>query len=172
VLDGRGGDSFAIALVEFLDEQRVHFPIQIFGTDLNELSIEKARKGLYPKSIATEVSSKRLERFFNEVDGNYRVSKAIRDVCVFAKQDLTKTSLLADRSYLLSQCAYLSRAMTQKRIFPIFHYALKPTGYLLLGTSESVGEFEDLFTLRDKAHKVFASGLAPVDRAQPFLARL
>jgi two-component system CheB/CheR fusion protein len=147
--------TFAMA---FLEARKDGFacPVQIFGTDVSEQSIERARAGIYPENIATEVSAERLRRFFTKIDGGYRVSKIVRDCCIFARQDLTKDppfsklDLISCRNVMI----YLG-AVLQRRVTSIFHYALRPMGYLLLGSSETIGNFGDLFTITDRRHKIY-----------------
>ncbi len=158
--------SQAIALLEFLRNRRADIPIQLFGTDLGQGSIEKARAGIYPQSIAADVSPERLRRFFVKVEGGYRINKMIRDVCVFARQNLlqdppfSRIDVISCRNVLI----YLGPVL-QKRIMPIFHYALRPRGFLMLGGAEGViGTASDLFELMDRKHKIYcrkstASGL-------------
>jgi len=158
--------SQAIALLEFLRNRRADIPFQLFGTDLGQGSIEKARAGIYPQSIAADVSSERLRRFFVKVEGGYRINKMIRDVCVFARQNLlqdppfSRIDVISCRNVLI----YLGPVL-QKRIMPIFHYALRPRGFLMLGGAEGViGTASDLFELMDRKHKIYcrkstASGL-------------
>ena len=118
--------------------------IQIFGTDVNGKNVDKARQGIYPKSIEANVSENRLKRFFTSFNGNYQIAKSIRDVCVFAKQDLTadppfsNLSLISCRNMLI----YFDSQL-QERIVSILHYALKPNGFLILGESESIGKSTD-----------------------------
>jgi len=123
--------------------------IQIFGTDINDpVSIEVARAGLYLRNIEAEVSPRRLRRFFTREQAGYRISKQIRELCVFARQNVaadppfSQLDLISCRNLLI----YLS-APLQKRVLPTFHYALNPGGFLVLGTSETVGRFTDLFEL-------------------------
>ncbi len=149
--------SQAIALLEFLGNRRADIPIQLFGTDLGEGSIEKARAGTYPQSIAADVSPERLRRFFVEVEGGYRINKAIRDSCVFARHNLledppfSRIDLISCRNVLI----YLAPVL-QKRIMPIFHYAMKPRGFLMLGGAEGIiGTASDLFELMDRKHKIY-----------------
>ena len=144
---GEEAYSFAIALQEFLEQTGTEeVQVQIFGTDVNEKNIDKARQGIYLKSIETEVSEARLNRFFSRFNGNYQVSKVIRDMCVFAKQDLTvdppfsNLDLISCRNMLIYFDSYL-----QERIVPILHYALKDNGFLVLGESESIAKFNLLF---------------------------
>ncbi len=148
--------SLAMTLLEFLGDRAASFQIQIFGTDLNEKGIQKARAGVYRESIAEEVSPERIQRFFVKVEGGYRVNKAVRDMCVFARQNLatdppfSQMNLVACRNLLI----YIQPVL-QKKIVPILHYALKPSGFLMLGGSESVAAFPELFSTIDKKHKIF-----------------
>src|SRR6266849_3533826 len=158
--------SQAIALLEFLGNRRADIPVQLFGTDLSQGSIEKARAGIYPESIAADVSPERLRRFFVKVEGGYRINKTIRDVCVFARQNLlqdppfSRIDVISCRNVLI----YLGPVL-QKMIMPIFHYALKPRGFLMLGGAEGIlSTASDLFELMDRKHKIYcrkstASGL-------------
>ncbi len=149
--------SIAIALLEFLEDRSQHTSIQIFGTDISEIALEKARSGVYSPSIVQDLTAERLRRFFSKADSNYQISKRVREVCVFAKQNMvkdppfSKLDLISCRNVLI----YLGPVL-QKRLFPIFHYALKPTGFLMLGTSETVGGFTDLFDPADKAAKIYS----------------
>jgi two-component system, chemotaxis family, CheB/CheR fusion protein len=148
--------SLAMTLLEFLGDKAASFQVQIFGTDLNEKGIQKARTGLYRESIADEISPERMQRFFVKVEGGYRVNKAVRDLCVFARQNVandppfSQMNLVACRNLLI----YIQPAL-QKKIIPILHYALKPSGFLILGGSESVAAFPDLFSTLDKKHKIY-----------------
>jgi len=149
--------SLAMALLEFLGAQAPSFQIQLFGTDANERAIEKARSGIYPDQIAENVSPERLRQFFVRVEEGYRVSKAVRDLCVFARQNIaedppfSQMNLVSCRNLLI----YFGSALQQK-IMPVLHYALKPTGFLMLGSSESVSAHPNLFATVDKKHKIFS----------------
>ncbi|MBC7950188.1 MAG: PAS domain-containing protein [Chitinophagaceae bacterium] len=153
---GEEAYSLAIILLEFLEENAIDRPIHIFATDINDTVIEKARIGIYPKSILADVSMVRLSRFFVEVEQGYRVRKEIREICVFAKQDIgqdppiSRVDLLSCRNVMI----YFGHAL-HKRLFPIFHYALKPQGFLFLGASESIGVSADLFDVVDKNHRIY-----------------
>lgn len=148
--------SVAIALVEFLGDRATLGGIQIFGTDVSETAIEQARSGLYLDTIVQEVSSARLERFFVKTDSHYRIDKSIRDLCIFARHDVTRDppfsrlDLVSCRNLLI----YLE-APAQRRVMQVFHYALKPSGFLMLGPSESVGQATDLFALLNKQHRLY-----------------
>src|SRR6266849_413863 len=155
--------SQAIALLEFLGNRRADIPVQLFGTDLSQGSIEKARAGIYPESIAADVSPERLRRFFVKVEGGYRINKTIRDVCVFARQNLlqdppfSRIDVISCRNVLI----YLGPVL-QRRIMPVFHYALKPRGFLMLGRSEGViGTASDLFELMDRKYKIYCRKSTP-----------
>ncbi|HEV8290779.1 MAG TPA: chemotaxis protein CheB, partial [Tepidisphaeraceae bacterium] len=152
---GEEAYSIGIALLEFLGETG-GVPIQIFATDISETAVEAARTGIYPESIGEDVSAERLRRFFTRVDGSYKVNKQVRDMCIFARQDLTRDppfsrlDLIVCRNVLI----YLSSTL-QKRMMGMFHYALKPTGFLLLGAAETIGASADLFGVADKRHRLY-----------------
>ncbi len=152
--------SIAICLLEFLDTQETVPKIMIFGTDISELAIEKARSGTYIPSLVEQISPERLRRFFVKVEGGYEISKPIRQMCVFAKQNIladppfSSLDLISCRNVLI----YLGTTL-QKQVLPMFHYSLKPTGFLLLGTSESTGESSDLFAPVDKKQRIYARKL-------------
>jgi two-component system CheB/CheR fusion protein len=160
---GEEAYSVAIVLVEFLGERLGTVPVQIFATDVSEAAIEHGRAGLYSESIVADVSSARLRRFFTKVDGGYRISKTVRDLCIFARQDLTrdppfsKLDLIVCRNVLI----YLGTEL-QKKLMGLFHYALKPTGFLLLGNAETVGPHTELFAVADKANRIYQKKLAGV----------
>ena len=139
--------SLAIVFQEFLEEKAItKIRVQIFGTDANGKNIEKARQGIFPKSIEEKVSGNRLKRFFTSDNGHCRITKSIRDMCIFAKQDITidppfsNIDLIMCRNVLIYFDSHL-----HERVLPIFHYGLKPNGFLVLGESESIGKFQYLF---------------------------
>ena len=148
--------SIAILLKEYMAKIGKAYRFQIFATDLDESAINRAREGIYPSGIAADVSPERLERFFKLDDSQYHISKEIRETVIFATQNLiqdppfTRIDLISCRNLLI----YLS-AELQKEIFPQFHYALNPGGILFLGTSESIGNFDDLFSAIDKKWKIY-----------------
>jgi len=159
--------SIAMALLEFLEEKH-ETNIQIFGTDISDLALEKARNGIYSLSIAQQVSTERLRRFFTKVDSSYQISKRVRERCIFAKQNVakdppfSKLDLISCRNVLI----YMGPVL-QKRIIPIFHYGLNQNGFLMLGSSETVGAFTDLFASADKNAKIYSkldiSGRRPLE---------
>jgi two-component system, chemotaxis family, CheB/CheR fusion protein len=159
---GEEAYSLVICLLEFLGEKDSDVPVQMFATDLSAAAVTQARAGIFPVSIEQQVSPERLRRFFVKTDGRYQISKAIRDVCVFAQQDLTRDPPFSKLD-LISCCnllIYLGAAL-QERLIPLFHYALKPTGFLKLGPSEGVGRFTNLFSIIDKKHKIYSRRPGP-----------
>jgi two-component system CheB/CheR fusion protein len=118
--------------------------------------VEYARAGVYPESIVADVSPERLRRFFTKSDGGFRINKTVRDMCIFARQDLTrdppfsKIDLIVCRNVLI----YLGPVL-QKRVMTVFHYALKPSGFLMLGAAESIGAHAELFAMADKRSKLY-----------------
>ncbi|HEV3217766.1 MAG TPA: chemotaxis protein CheB [Vicinamibacterales bacterium] len=153
---GEEAYSLAILLHEQFAERLGETRIQIFATDVSDPSIEFARHGLYPLTIASDVSAERLRKFFTKTDGGYRVTKALRDLCVFARQDLTRDppfsrlDLICCRNVLI----YMDSDL-QKKLLSVFHYALKPGGVLLLGHAETIGFNNDLFLLMNKKHRIY-----------------
>jgi PAS domain S-box-containing protein len=149
--------SLAISLLEFLGDNITSIPIQLFGTDLSEAGVKKARTGIYPENIQADVTPERLRRFFVNTKDGYQISKTIRDMCVFARQNIfmdppfSQLDLISCRNLLI----YLEPVL-QRKIFPIFHYALKPNGFLMLGASEGISTFAHLFATVEKKHKLYA----------------
>ena len=155
---GEEAYSIAILLVEHLETLKQAFKVQVFATDLDAQAIALARAGVYPASIAGDVTPERLARFFTRdtESGGYRIQKAVRDLLVFSEQDVIKDppfsrlDLISCRNLLI----YLNGEL-QKKIMPLFHYALNPQGVLFLGTSETVGELGSLFTTLDRKQKLY-----------------
>jgi two-component system, chemotaxis family, CheB/CheR fusion protein len=149
--------SIAIGLLERAGELSRNPSLQIFATDLSESALEKARAGLYPESIAQDVSAKRLQRFFAKVDGGYQISKTVRDACVFARHDLAKDppfsrmDLISCRNVII----YMEPQL-QERVLATFHYALNPGGFLVLGTSESVGASSAFLVPLDEKRRIYS----------------
>ncbi|HLX07665.1 MAG TPA: chemotaxis protein CheB [Thermoanaerobaculia bacterium] len=149
--------SLAICLLERAGELQSSSPtFQIFGTDLSQSIVAQARAGTYPESIAEQVSAERLERFFTKVDGHYQVRRTLRDLCVFARHDVTKDPPFSHVD-VISCCNLLIyfEPRLQERVLAIFHYALNPGGLLLLGPSESAAAAPSLFEVLDKGHKIY-----------------
>jgi len=153
--------SHAMSLVEFLGEERADIPIQVFGTDLSERAIQTARAGVYKENIEADVQPGRLRRFFYKADGGYQIRKTIRDLCIFSTQNVfndppfSRMDLVSCRNVMI----YLGQSL-QKRVIPIFHYALNPTGFLMLGSTEGLlGAGSELFEMTDKKQKIFRKRL-------------
>jgi two-component system CheB/CheR fusion protein len=154
---GEEAYSVAIALLECMERIGRHFHIQIFGTDIDEDAIAVARAGRYPKSILADVDPGRIKRYFNkEENGHYRINKLVREMLVFATQNLikdppfTKLDLLCCRNLLI----YLGPEL-QRNLFPLFHYSLLANGILFLGSSETIGTATDRFASVNKNWKIF-----------------
>jgi two-component system CheB/CheR fusion protein len=148
--------SIAIVLLEYLGELASANRVQIFGTDLSDVAIEKARAGFYADSIADEMSPARLQRFFVKLDEHYQISKTIRDLCIFARQDVTRDppfsrlDLVSCRNLLI----YLDQTL-QRQVVQLFHYSLKPGGFMVLGPSETIGSSSEHFQQIGGRHKIF-----------------
>ncbi|MBW1784069.1 MAG: hypothetical protein JRL30_25440 [Deltaproteobacteria bacterium] len=153
-----GDEAYSLAMLFFEAQNRVKNPIQIqiFASDIDEVAIETARNGVYPESIAADVSQERLDRFFVKEENIYRVRKQLREMVVFANQNIIKDppfsriDILSCRNLLI----YMDGDL-QKKILPLCHYALNPKGILFLGPSETIGEFTDLFQPVDAKWKIF-----------------
>ncbi|AKB83160.1 Chemotaxis protein methyltransferase CheR [Methanosarcina barkeri 3] len=154
---GEEAYSIGILLQEHMEALRRTFKIQIFATDIDSRAIERARTGIYPASIAVDILPERLERFFAiGPDGNYRIHKNIREMVIFSEHDLTKDppfsklDLLSCRNVLI----YMDGEL-QKRLIPIFYYALNPGKFLFLGSSETINGFTSLFDTLDRKAKLY-----------------
>lgn len=155
---GEEAYSIAILLQERMEALKRNYTVQVFATDIDSRAIATARAGVFPASIAADVTPERLARFFSlESDGSaYRIHKSIRDMLVISEQDLikdppfSKLDLISCRNLMI----YLGVPL-QRKLIPLFHYALNPDGILLLGTSEGVGDFSELFNVFDRKAKLF-----------------
>jgi two-component system, chemotaxis family, CheB/CheR fusion protein len=155
---GEEAYSLAILLAERQEAMKQSFKVQVFATDIDSRAIAEARAGIYPASIAVDLTPERLARFFSPEPGEsaYRIHKSIRDMLVFSEQSVVKDppfsrlDLISCRNLLI----YLDGDL-QKKLVPLFHYALNPGGFLFLGTSETVGEFGDLFASQDRKQKIY-----------------
>lgn len=161
-----GEEAFSVAMLfqEAMDRLNKHLNVQIFATDINKETIEKARAAQFPEGISADITAERLGRFFIKEGGGYRVKKAIRDLVVFAVQNLisdppfSKLDLVSCRNILI----YMDSVL-QKKLIPLFHYTLTQNGYLFLGSSETIGEFSGLFSPVDTQWKIFQrKGFVPV----------
>jgi two-component system CheB/CheR fusion protein len=168
--------SIAIALLEFLDKRADDTRCQVFATDVSTAALDRARLGTYSEAAVAGVSQKRLARFFTKVGADYQINKPVRDRCVFARHDLGKDppfsrlDLISCRNVLI----YMGPIL-QKRVLSVFHYALRPSGFLLLGESETAGPSTRLFTVVERKSRIYSpnpapaaapSGLAAADRGE------
>ncbi|MFH1429426.1 MAG: CheR family methyltransferase, partial [Candidatus Margulisiibacteriota bacterium] len=148
--------SLAISLLQFLGDRADTIPLQIFGTDISDKAIEKARKGIYPQSIEADIAPGHLRRFFVKTEHGYQINKTIREMCIFAKHNITgdppfsNIDLISCRNVLI----YLGPIL-QKKVIPMFHYALKSQGYLILGSSEGIGGFSAFFGAILKKYQIY-----------------
>ncbi|MDZ7831488.1 MAG: chemotaxis protein CheB [Desulfobacterales bacterium] len=155
-----GEEAYSLAILLAEHKRSLSNPprIQVFATDIDSQSIATARAGLYPASIAADISPERLSRFFTREPGDslYRINKDIRDMMILSEQNIikdppfSKLDLITCRNLMIYMGAEL-----QKKIIPLFHYALNPGGFLFLGSSETVGEFTGLFTTKDRKAKIY-----------------
>jgi two-component system CheB/CheR fusion protein len=153
---GEEAYSIAILLAEEVDRRERRVEIQVFATDIDDEAVRLARIGRFPTNIAQDISPERLERFFNRNGDEYQIRQSIRDMIVFAVQSVVKDppfsrlDLISCRNLLI----YLAASL-QKHVLPLFHYALRPGGYLFLGTSETLAGLDDYFTPINRKWKLF-----------------
>ena len=155
---GEEAYSIAMLLHEHCVKLKQVYKLQVFATDIDSRAITTARAGMYPASVAENISPERLARFFTaEPDGSaYRIHKSIRDLLIFSEHDVikdppfSKLDLISCRNLLI----YLGSEL-QKKLITLFHYALQPGGMLYLGTSETIGELGDMFTVLDRKNKIY-----------------
>ncbi|MEI7947056.1 MAG: chemotaxis protein CheB [bacterium] len=155
---GEEAYSLAMLLAEGMKARKKGFAIQVFATDIDSQAIAVARTGIYPASIVTDISPDRLARFFTMEPGGgqYRIHKGIRDMVIFSEQDVvkdppfSKLDLISCRNVMI----YMGPIL-QKKLIPLFHYALNPGGTLFLGTSESTGDFSGQFSALDNKQKIY-----------------
>ncbi|HET6981516.1 MAG TPA: chemotaxis protein CheB [Myxococcaceae bacterium] len=153
---GEEAYSIGVSLLEALGDRAQEFRLQIFATDLDDEAISRARLGVYPPSISTDVSPERLRRFFQRRESGYEVGRRLRELVVFATHDLTRDApfsrldLCSCRNVLI----YLQGPL-QKRVLRLLHYSLAPDGFMVLGSSETVGDTPELFSIFDKKNRVY-----------------
>ena len=162
---GEEAYSIAILFVEAMEKIKKHVDVQVFATDIDAEAIEYARIGTYPDAIAADVSNMRLDRFFVKDNNTYKVKKQIREMVVFAVQNLikdppfSKLDLVSCRNVLI----YMDSVL-QKKIIPLFQYILNQDGFLFLGTSESIGDYADLFSVIESKWKIFRRKVSVIER--------
>ncbi len=153
-----GEEAYTIAILaqEAMDKTQSRVNVQIFATDIDEEAIARARVGWYPEGIAADITPQRLKRNFREEGNGWRVKDQLRDMVVFAIQNVvsdppfSRLDLVSCRNLLI----YMKHSIQQK-LMPLFHYALRQGGYLFLGTSESTGDFPELFKPVDPQARIF-----------------
>ncbi|MDB5374164.1 MAG: chemotaxis protein CheR [Belnapia sp.] len=148
--------SIAILLREQMDRLKTVPRVQVFATDIDEAALAVARAARYPEPLLEGITAERRRRFFTPDGGSYVVAKAVRDLCIFSPHSVirdppfSRIDLVSCRNLLI----YLGPDV-QGRVVPVFHYALRPDGYLFLGTAETIGQFGDLFAPIEKKHRIF-----------------
>ena len=153
---GEEAYSLAILFRELMNETNVYFDVKIFATDIDTVSIEYAGVGLYPESIASDVSPERISRFFIRRENGYQINEMIRGMIIFARHNIlqdppfSKLDLISCRNLLI----YLNNDV-QQRILAMFYLSLNEMGYLFLGSSESLGNVSDGFTVIDSKSKIY-----------------
>ena len=162
---GEEAYSLAMLFAECAEAAGSEVPLQLFATDLNSTCVAKARAGVYPASIEQHVSPERLKRFFCKEEAGYRISKDIRERCIFSRHNVladppfSRVDLISCRNLLI----YMEPVL-QQQVMALLHYALKPGGHLWLGRSETAGASRALFDVEDAQHKIFVrrpGGSAP-----------
>ena len=167
---GEEAYSIGICLLEALGDRAQEFRIQVFATDLDGEAIAQARQGLYPSTIGMDVSSERLRRFFSRRENSFQVGRRLRELVVFANHDLTRDASFSrlDLCSCRNLFIYLQGGL-QKRALKVLHHALVPEGFLMLGTSETVGDAPELFTVFEKKNRIYvkrgavSTGLLEID---------
>jgi two-component system CheB/CheR fusion protein len=153
---GEEAYSIAMLLREWIGRHHLAIKVQVFGTDIDEAALGVARAGRYAAATVAGLEEERLQRFFTHDNGTYLVAKEVREMCVFSAHSLvrdppfSRIDLISCRNLLI----YLDAGL-QAQVIPVFHYALRPGGFLLLGISENLTLHPDLFTTLDKKHRVF-----------------
>ncbi|MBL8897486.1 MAG: response regulator [Planctomycetes bacterium] len=166
---GQEAFSLAMAFAEVAEDAGSQATLQVFATDINAEAIHRARAGVYPREIESEVTPAQLRRFFVKMDGGYRINKSIRDRCIFSRHNVltdppfSRIDLISCRNLLI----YMDSVL-QQRVMPLLHYALKPKGFLWLGTSETIGAHRDLFAVEDQNQKIFVKKPGAFWPARPF----
>ncbi len=156
---GEEAYSLVICLLEALEGIEKKPAIKVFATDMSEKAVAVARAGIFSGAIAADVSSERLRRFFNATDTGYQVNRSLRDLCVFARHDVIGTPPFSqlDLIFCRQLSAYLGPTQ-QRSVWPLFHFALKPIGYLLLGNSDMADPPAELFSVAEERQRTFIRG--------------
>ena len=156
--------SIGITLQEYFEETGYAYPVQIFASDISLAAVEKARTGKYAENIAADVSPKRLKRHFSKVEGGYQISKALREMCAFSRHDLIQDPPFSKLDLISCRNVLIFFGAVRRNVIALFHYALKPGGFLVLGPSE--GDAGDLFSILDGARNIYTR-IETVGRFRP-----
>jgi two-component system, chemotaxis family, CheB/CheR fusion protein len=149
--------SIAMMLLEIQESTGSHIPVQMFATDLSDKAIKKARIGIYTKNELESVSPKRIQRFFIKNGNNYRISKLVRDICVFAPHNVLKDPPFSRIDFISCRNLFIYLDITaQKRVLSTFHYALNENGYLMLGKAETISASANLFSEVNKKYRIYS----------------
>jgi two-component system CheB/CheR fusion protein len=167
---GEQAYTLAIILFEYMHEHKVSRPVQIFATDISDEALRRARADRYPAAGLEPLTEHQRNRYFTQNDGgDFTIAKFVRESCVFASQNVICDPPFShlDMIVCTNLLIYLD-TVAQKRLIPIFHYALRPSGWLVLGSSESIGGFTNLFVPMDKRYKIYQRRSAAAEIAVKF----
>jgi len=157
---GEEAYSIAIAWQEYLHATGTAFPVRIFASDVNPAAIEKARTGKYGENIAADLTPERIGRHFTRIEGGYRIEKNLREMCVFTRHNLIDDPPFSNLDLIACRNVLIYLGSVQKNILSVFHYALKPSGFLMLGSSEAAAAGE-LFSIVDGGRRIYAKRETP-----------
>jgi two-component system, chemotaxis family, CheB/CheR fusion protein len=150
---GEEAYSVAIRLQEYLEATGHVYPVTIFASDISPKAVERARRGKYPDTIAGDVSPERLNRYFSKADGGYQINKALREMCVFSRHDLIKDPPFSKLDVISCRNVLIFFGSVRKNVISLFHYALNPGGFLVLGPAETAAG--SLFSLVEDAGSIY-----------------
>jgi two-component system, chemotaxis family, CheB/CheR fusion protein len=165
---GEEAYSIAICLKDYFEETARAYPVQIFASDVSSAAIEKARNGIYAESIASDISPQRLNRYFLKVEGGYQIDKSLREMVVFSRHDLTRDPPFSKLDLISCRNVLIFLGSVRKNILALFYYALKPEGFLVLGTSEA--EPGTLFSIVEGDHNIYTKNEAVATRQTRYAA--
>lgn len=153
---GEEAYSIGMAYLEFLEDMATNPKLQIFATDLSETAINLARRGIYPEADLEGVSAERRKHFFTKVDGGFQISQAVRNMCIFAVQNVLSDPPISHVDLISCNNLFIYlKDGAQRQAIKSFHYALNPNGYLLMGSAESIASAADLFSLEDSKKRIY-----------------
>lgn len=164
---GEEAYSIAICLDECFHKTNCRYPVQIFASDVSSAMIERARSGKYGDAIAADIGPERINRYFSKIEGGYQISKALREMCIFSKHDLTQDPPFSKLDLISCRNVLIFFGGVRRSIIARFHYALNPRGFLVLGPSET--ESGGLFTLVADTSHIYSRNETPGMRQVPYL---